>query len=534
MGQTCFYQLYFSSEFLLEILPCSETNIQGNFPITLSKKVRLLNNSVRPSLRFFSGQAVCRGRAVVCADENFTPTQFKFHNVRFTYFNNITRFLYNTLNHLGRKLAFLMPMVLCFLLFHKSYGQADSVKLLDRQGSPASNSHATTPGKDMGDVWHGIFRSRSASPDSEALASAAPDSEVQVSASPAARERRDKRAHFTFLPAAGYTLQTGFAGVISGNIAFHTDGTANNKLSSINTSITYSQYKQTIFPFQANIWTKGNRYNLITEIRYIDYPSAVFGLGGRTDPNKGYTINFSGIKLHQTVMRSVSDDLYLGIGYYYDKFSNIKAIDKVTRTVNQQMSKELGKKETASGVALRFLYDTRLNQINPQQGVCYDITYRSSQRSWGSDSNWNSLQIDARAYARFPRGSRNVLAFWMLDWTTSNGVPPYLLLPSTGWDNSYNTGRGYIQGRFRGKTMVYFESEYRFGISRNGLIGGVAFLNLQNFSNDLSAQYSRVFPGYGAGLRVKLNKYSDTNLCIDYAFGDNGSRGFFVNLGEVF
>lgn len=418
-----------------------------------------------------------------------------------------------------------MPMVLPFLLCLKSYGQSDS------------------SGRDLGDVWHGIFRSHSASRDSagrvldsgaRASDSARAGSAGLASASGAGRGRRDKRVQFTFLPAAGYTLQTGFAGVVSGNMAFHTDGATTNKVSSINTSFTYSQYNQTIFPFTANIWTKGNKYNLITEVRYINYPSSVYGLGGKTDPNKGYTINFSGIKLHQTILRALSQDLYLGIGYYYDKFSNIKAIDKVTRTVNRQLTKELGSQETASGVALRFLYDSRLNQINPKQGVCYNITYRASQKSWGSDSNWNSLQIDARAYARFPQQSRNVLAFWMLDWATSNGTPPYLLLPSTGWDDNYNTGRGYIQGRFRGKTMVYFESEYRFVISRNGLIGGVAFLNLEHFSSDLSVQYSQIFPGYGVGLRVKLNKYSDTNLCIDYGFGNNNSHGFFVNLGEVF
>jgi len=43
-----------------------------------------------------------------------------------------------------------------------------------------------------------------------------------------------------------------------------------------------------------------------------------------------------------------------------------------------------------------------------------------------------------------------------------------------------------------------------------------------------------ISPGYGAGLRIKLNKFSRTNVAIDYGFGAGGSRGFFVNLGEVF
>jgi hypothetical protein len=41
-------------------------------------------------------------------------------------------------------------------------------------------------------------------------------------------------------------------------------------------------------------------------------------------------------------------------------------------------------------------------------------------------------------------------------------------------------------------------------------------------------------PGVGAGLRIRLNKYSGANLCIDYGFGTEGSKGLFVNLGEVF
>lgn len=345
---------------------------------------------------------------------------------------------------------------------------------------------------------------------------------------------KDSGIHFSFVPALGYTLQTGFAGVVSGNMGYFSDRKTDAKISSVSASITYSQYRQTIIPFQANIWTKGNLYNLITDLRYISYPSSIYGLGGRTDPNKGVTINFSGIKIHQTVMRSLSNNTYLGLGYYFDKFWKIYAQDKVSRTENIQIARGLGKKETASGAVFRFLYDTRLNQINPEQGTYYSVIYRSNFRSLGSDSNSNDLQIDARTYFHFPATSKNVLALWMFDWLTVNGTPPYLLLPSTGWDNSYNTGRGYIQGRFRGRKMIYFESEYRFGISRNGLLGGVVFVNMQNFSSDLSKQYSNIFAGYGFGARIKLNKFSRTNLCIDYGFGQNGSQGFFVNLGEVF
>jgi hypothetical protein len=118
--------------------------------------------------------------------------------------------------------------------------------------------------------------------------------------------------------------------------------------------------------------------------------------------------------------------------------------------------------------------------------------------------------------------------------TVGNGNPPYLLLPSTGWDPYSNTGRGYIQGRFRSKNMLYLESEYRWGLTANGLIGGVVFANAQSFSELTTGRFTYIQPGCGLGFRISLNKFSRTNLCVDYGWGANGSGGFFVNLGEVF
>ena len=114
------------------------------------------------------------------------------------------------------------------------------------------------------------------------------------------------------------------------------------------------------------------------------------------------------------------------------------------------------------------------------------------------------------------------------------GKPPYLDLPSTGWDSFNNTGRGFIQGRYRGNIMLYLESEYRFRISKNGLIGGVIFSNAESFSGAPSRKLQSVQPGVGGGIRIKLNKKSNTNIAIDYGVGTQGSKGLFVNIGEVF
>ena len=53
-------------------------------------------------------------------------------------------------------------------------------------------------------------------------------------------------------------------------------------------------------------------------------------------------------------------------------------------------------------------------------------------------------------------------------------------------------------------------------------------------SEQPSQRFDKVVPAAGAGLRIRLNKVSNANLCVDYGFGADGSHGLSLNLGEVF
>lgn len=348
-------------------------------------------------------------------------------------------------------------------------------------------------------------------------------------------QQKKGQLHISLLPVAGYTLQTGFAGVLSSNFAFYTSDPGQTNLSSVLTSVTYSQYRQIIFPIQADIWTRNNKYNIVTDWRYLKYPSLTYGLGGNTSADSGYNIDYTYLRLHQAIMKTVAKDLYLGLGYDLDYFWNIREVDPPAGRQTDFQRYGLYKNQLASGISLHFLYDSRRNQINPAGGGYLSVSYRPNFTFLGSDANWQSLIMDLRKYILLPGNTRNILALWGYGWlTTGGGDPPYLLLPATGWDAYSNTARGYIQGRFRSRNLLYMESEYRFGISSNGLFGGVLFANAQTFSEPTSGKYEYLIPGYGAGLRISLNKFSRTNLCIDYGCGIHGSGGFFVNLGEVF
>jgi hypothetical protein len=152
----------------------------------------------------------------------------------------------------------------------------------------------------------------------------------------------------------------------------------------------------------------------------------------------------------------------------------------------------------------------------------------------GSDANWQSLYIDLRKFISLTSSKeQNVLAFWTYYWRTFGTGIPYLSLPSIGWDPYQRSGRGIEQNRYRGKRLLYFETEYRRDISTNGLLGFVVFANINSASEPVTNNFNYWHPAAGAGLRIKMNKRTGTNIALDYGVSREYSR-FTLGLGEAF
>ncbi len=346
--------------------------------------------------------------------------------------------------------------------------------------------------------------------------------------------RKSKASNFSVLPAIGYAMQTGFAAALGANTTFAVKK-GRSKISSVVTSITYSQYKQVIIPLDADIWTADNKYKFVTDCRYMKYPSVTYGLGPQTKISDGYSIDFNYLKIHQTILRGITQNFFAGLGYFYDHFWKVSEIGLAPNVITDFQQYGITKTVNSSGIAFRALYDSRDNPINTQIGSYVNVIFKPDFMFLGSDNNDKSLQFEIRKFIHLPARSKNVLAIWSYNWLSPGAArPPYLMLPSTGWDDLFNTGRGYIQGRYRERELVYLETEDRFLILKNGLVGGVVFVNAQSVGRQLIKQSPALAFGAGVGLRIKLNKFSGTNLCIDYGFGSNGSRGLAINLGEIF
>lgn len=336
---------------------------------------------------------------------------------------------------------------------------------------------------------------------------------------------------FTVLPGFGYSQLTGFTVLVDGNISFYTFPKTN--LSVIKMTPEYTQKRQFTPILTTSIWSKNNKYNFVSDWRYYKYHIQDFGLGGLTQESFFNQYNYHLVRFHQVLSRAITPDFLIGVGYNFDKHFNVKRLGNQSITNAQDYG--VSRSAISSGIVLNSLFDSRRNENSPVAGGWYgNIAFTHNMKILRSSTNYNIIYSDFRHYMTFPKNSKSILAFWNINWLTYGGKAPYFDLPSTLWDTYDNAGRTFIQGRFRGKNMLYYETEYRFAILKNELLGGALFVNSQTFSEPVSNKFSKILYGYGANIRTKINKKSNVFFVISYGAGSGGTKGFFFNLGEVF
>lgn len=346
-------------------------------------------------------------------------------------------------------------------------------------------------------------------------------------------ERNSIGPFYTIVAYPGYAIATGVAGVAALNLSFRTKKNPNGNLSFFNNNFQYTQKNQVLIQSLSNVYSNNNKWQFPGDIRYFHFPTTTYGLGSSTLPSAADNIDYSHFRFYRTVFRQVVPSTFLGLGYNLDYRWNINdygaqngPTDFTTYGFNRS--------SMSSGPSLNFLYDTRDNANRPLTGTYVNFQFVSYLKPLGSTNNWSTMIIDVRKYFPLTRKWYVDLCVWGYAWLTLNGKPPYLDMPSLGWDSYNNTGRGYAAGRFRGRDMLYLETELRFDLLPNGLLGMVVFGNASTLTEYSGKYFGPIQPGGGVGLRIKFNKHTTANSCLDYGFGTHGSRGFATNLNEVF
>ena len=357
-----------------------------------------------------------------------------------------------------------------------------------------------------------------------------------------AAPRNKKSGSLTILPTIGYTPSTGFEfGVdVSGSRYF--GDPENTTLSVFDAYTAISTNELALLQLTHNIYTKGNKWNLQGSYDLGKTVVLDHGLGTTGKRTEQIPIRFKYIKLSENVYKNFLPNFYAGAGLAFNYYTSIDeelADLPGKKTYNYLYSVKNNyptKSYFASGLLLNLQYNTRDQPYRPYKGLYVDLIMRANQKWLGSEKNSLQLKTELRKYwSLSAKNPEHVLAYWLWGSYLLNGSLPYLELPGTGSDVPQRIGRGYTIGRFKGPSYFYNEAEYRFPITRNKLISGVAFFNMETASNQENVKLFNYWePGTGAGVRILFDKHTRSNLCIDYGFGNYGSRGVFVGLNEVF
>ncbi len=373
-----------------------------------------------------------------------------------------------------------------------------------------------------------------------------------------------KKPYFATTPFVGYNPAYGFLIGVGTTMAIHLGDPQTTPVSSVCAAINLTTAKQTIITVRSNIITNTSRYILRGDWRYLVFSQPTYGLGTgiKMHTNRGIVFNDGGstaslppdaqplnynyIRLYETFYFRFARNWYFGIGYCLDDFSNIvdhNHQDSVPpqETSNYKYSSDHGfnpEKYTMSGLSLEILLDSRNNSIRPTKGYLANVAFRPNFTFLGSSKGSLMLNTEFRTYIGLSkRRPDHLIGFWYLGQFNQKGTVPYLGLPALCWDMYNRAGRGYIQGSIRGVNFIYAETEWRFPISPySGILSGVAFVNATTASSDDGARdlFQYVDPALGFGLRIMFSRKTLSNLCIDFGFGADGTKGIFFNLNETF
>ena len=370
-------------------------------------------------------------------------------------------------------------------------------------------------------------------------------------------------------PVVAYNPAQGVLFGVSTVLGIYLGDPRTTTISSISANLHYTTKNQLLTAIQSVLMLGDNSWELQGDWRFLLTNQNTFGLGtGPTPVSGGFTLNgygttagvegaqpmdFNLIRIRENFLKRVTGTFYIGPGFNFDRYYAIRDLSLNLEatppavTSHYGYSKALGFNPAAyniSGPTLGVLWDSRDSTINAYRGLYAALTYQWYPTWLGSASDSSLLVGDFRGYVGLSKSvPRNVLAFWFVFQSTLGGHLPYLGLPAIGWDFRNKTGRGYVQGRFRGTAEIYAEAEWRFRITENGLLGGVLFANVETFSRPpLSYQgvitdgedlFQNLRPSGGVGLRIMMNRQSRANITVDLTVAEK-TFGLYFGCGEAF
>lgn len=326
------------------------------------------------------------------------------------------------------------------------------------------------------------------------------------------------------LPLVTYSPETSFGFGLSGQYLFRFPNDSANNLSVAGATFLYTLRKQIIVNPNWEFFFRENTWRVSGAFVYQKFPENFWGIGNDTRDADEESFTAQYLVFRNRATRQVVKHFHVGLQYRFEYAFHVEA-DSSGQLASGAIPGSEG--YLASGAGIAAVYDSRDNSMFPFKGWFVVFSNHFYPTWLGSDMRFANFKIDARKY--FNPFTSNVIAVQAL-FSFHAGQPPFKMQALLG---GIETLRGYYMGRYRDNHLMAAQVEWRFPIWWRFI--GVGFYGVGDVTHDFhDLSWGNLKHSIGGGIRFTLDAKERINLRFDAAFGLEGSRGFYFQIGEAF
>ncbi|WP_436832895.1 BamA/TamA family outer membrane protein [Parapedobacter sp. DT-150] len=339
-----------------------------------------------------------------------------------------------------------------------------------------------------------------------------------------------RSAGFVVVPALGYAQETGLEFGLAGVYNFYLDKADTTIRTSNVTFIgTFTTERQTNLKLESDIWTTGNEYHYISELRFRNFPFNFYGLGNQTLQQDEDVVLMRLAKVRLEGERRLAPNYYTGLNFTYEHYT---FSDRESGGIFESRAPYGQEGGWHMLLGLSQLYDTRNSNTYTTEGYYVRLKYAYSP-GFGGGSRFKGSAVDIDLRAFFPL-TRQLTLGLNAHYDTSFGPRvPFYVYRELGGDSMM---RGYYSGRYRERSLLAAQTEVRYRFHPR--IGAVGFIGTGS-AHPHGLQNARLVPSYGGGLRYFFDLEHNSTIRFDYGVGEQrpGEKrqgGFYLSLSEAF
>ncbi len=349
-----------------------------------------------------------------------------------------------------------------------------------------------------------------------------------------------KNGSFLILPIITYSPETSLRlGAIGAYLFRGKYAPEGTQLSSIKMPLNYTLNQQIKVRLSYEIFLNDNNHIFKGVAEWIKFPLLFWGIGNDTPESDEEVYTTRTMTFDFSYLGKVKPGIFLGTRFIRQS-SKISDLEEDGQLIQEGLIPG-SEGALTSGLGVIARMDKRDNNFNATRGPFMQADLVTYQSWLGSDYEFTKLRLDFRHYLQ-TFNNRHVLAFNLVaenNW----GNPTFETMALLGGDQIM---RGHYLGRFRDKTMMAVQVEYRLPLGRDSWIderkkmtfwerwGMVAFLGMGNVAPGISdLGFEKVKSSMGLGLRYAAMPEERLNIRVDFGFGTQ-NPGFYLNIRESF